>query len=69
MRDSLGITLGGEIRRAKVELAKRLLTQTDRSIAKVVEHCGFTDLRHIEYCFHKELGLSPTQFRQRTRGQ
>jgi LacI family transcriptional regulator len=64
VRDAIGITLGAEIRRVRIERAKRLLLQTKHSIADVAKHSGFTDIRHIENCFRDELGLTPTQFRR-----
>ena len=68
VQDVLGITLGAEIRRVRIERAKRLLLQTKHSIADVAQHSGFTDIRHIENCFRAELGLTPTQFRRSATG-
>jgi LacI family transcriptional regulator len=61
--DTLGITLGAEIRRTRLERAKWLLRETDLSIAEVAERSGFSALRHAEAAFRRELGCTPTQFR------
>jgi LacI family transcriptional regulator len=69
IRSTIGTTISGEIRRSRLALAKRLLTQTDASIAEVADDCGYSDLRHIESVFKQELGISPTTFRRQARGQ
>lgn len=66
--EAIGTTLAAEIRRTRIERAKRLLAQTDLSIGDVARHSGFTELRHMEHCFRKELGLTPSQFRRQAKG-
>jgi LacI family transcriptional regulator len=61
---ALGMTLGAEIRRARLERAKRLLTQTDLSIGEIAAQSGFSDLRHLEVTFKQALGDTPMQFRR-----
>jgi len=68
VREAIGVTLGEEIRRVRMECAKRLLTETTHSIADVAKHSGFTDIRHIENTFRAHLALSPSEFRQRAIG-
>jgi LacI family transcriptional regulator len=68
VRDAIGITLGDEIRRARIERAKRLLIDTKHSIADVAKHSGFTDIRHIENSFRNQLGVTPREFRRRATG-
>ena len=68
MFEAIGITLGAEIRRGKIECAKRLFVQTNLSGCRCCKHSGFTDLRHIEDCFRQELGCTPSQFRCRVQG-
>jgi LacI family transcriptional regulator len=60
---ALGITLGAEIRRTRLERAKRLLVQTGLPLADVAAQSGFSDLRHLEVTFRHELNKTPTQFR------
>ncbi|MCA9158607.1 MAG: helix-turn-helix transcriptional regulator, partial [Planctomycetales bacterium] len=68
VREAIGVSLGEEIRRVRMECAKRLLTETTHSIADVAKHSGFTDIRHIENTFRAHLALSPSEFRQRAIG-
>jgi LacI family transcriptional regulator len=65
---ALGTTIRQEICQSKLALAKRLLVQTDYSIAKIAAVCGYSDLRHVESVFQRELGMSPTVFRRQARG-
>lgn len=68
VREAIGVTLGAEIRRVRVERAKRLLIETRHSIADVASYSGFTDIRHIENSFRAELAMTPTEFRRRAIG-
>lgn len=62
--EALGITLGAEIRRARLERAQRLLMESDMSIAEVALQSGFSDFRHLAVTFRHEHGQTPTQFRR-----
>jgi len=61
---TLGITLGAEIRRTRLERARRLLMETDMSIAEVATQSGFTDFRHLAVAFRDAFGQTPTQHRR-----
>lgn len=64
---SLGITLGEEIRRTRLEYAKRLLMQTELPIAEVATRSGFTDFRHLAVTFRHKVHQTPSQFRRERR--
>jgi LacI family transcriptional regulator len=63
----LGRGLGQEIRRAHLELARRLLAVTDLPLKVLAEQAGFSDFRHMAVVFRQELGLTPSAYRRRMR--
>lgn len=67
-RKALGRGLGEEIRRVHVERAQRLLAETTVPIKTVARQSGFTDFQRMAVVFRQELGLSPTAYRNRSRG-
>ncbi len=66
---ALGWGVGEEIRRAHLELARRLLARTDLPMKAVAQKSGFSDFRHMAVVFRHELGLPPTAYRTQMRGQ
>ena len=65
--DALGLTLGAEIRRTRLERARRLLSDSEMPISEVATQSGFTDFRHLAVAFRKEQGQTPTQYRRAAR--
>jgi len=51
------------LRAKRIEAAKRLLTQSESSITEVCYAVGFESLGSFSWRFHKEVGLSPQQYR------
>lgn len=58
-----GGTIAGEIRRLRVERAKRLLSETEMLVKQVAEACGFADTRRLCEVFAKDVGESPERYR------
>ncbi|MEI7910331.1 MAG: substrate-binding domain-containing protein [Verrucomicrobiota bacterium] len=56
-----------EIRRVRLERASKLLAETDLSVVKVAELCGFDDSPGLSAFFSKRTGMPPTEFRRRER--
>ncbi|MFT4539385.1 MAG: AraC-like DNA-binding protein [Planctomycetota bacterium] len=52
------------VRRLRITHAKRLLRQTHRTIASIAFECGFEDLSTFYRAFKREVGTSPSQWRQ-----
>jgi transcriptional regulator GlxA family with amidase domain len=52
--------------RARVERAKYLLCNSPAAICRVSEECGFLSVPHFNRVFKSALGLTPSQFRERT---
>jgi LacI family transcriptional regulator len=62
-----GGTIAGEIRRLRIERAKRLLSETEMLVKQVAEACGFADTRRLCEVFAKDVEESPEQYRLKRR--
>lgn len=51
------------IRLCRVDMAQRLLLQTNRPIAFIAGDCGFADQSHMTKAFKLTVGVSPARFR------
>lgn len=60
---ALGRTPAAEIRRDRVERAKRLLAETDLPIAQIARQTGFNHTEVLIRTFRREVGLSPSAYR------
>jgi LacI family transcriptional regulator len=60
----LGHSPGEEIRRARVEAARRMLLATDLSIDDIAEECGFSGRRWLSSVFVSVTGLTPARYRR-----
>ncbi|MBO4209134.1 helix-turn-helix domain-containing protein [Micromonospora echinofusca] len=60
-----GTTPARLIRQARVLEAKRLLTRTDLTVARIAARLGFTDPAYFCRFFRREVGQSPGEFRHR----
>lgn len=61
-----GITLNDFITEIKIEEAKRLLRETDKTIAQISDYLGFSSQSYFQNVFRKAVGLTPNNFRQST---
>jgi AraC-like DNA-binding protein len=59
-----GVTLTCYVRSRRIEEAKRLLSETDRSITDICYACGFNSLTHFNRVFRRDAACSPSQFRR-----
>lgn len=67
-RRALGRTVMQETRRARVELARRLLSSTNYPLPEVAQRSGFTSASLLSIAFRTETGLPPGAYRRRARG-
>ncbi len=51
----------------RIELAKRLLSETEDRILQVGMEVGFEDISHFNRVFKQQTGMSPGQYRKRSR--
>lgn len=60
---TLGRPIAGEMRRLRIEKARRELLESDLPIKAIAERCGFGDAKRMHEVFAREVGQSPTEFR------
>jgi LacI family transcriptional regulator len=61
----LGRTPAEEIRRVRLDIARRLLIETDMPVAAVASASGFGSSEYMSYAFKEAAGLSPREYRSR----
>jgi len=49
---------------ARINMAKKLLTTTTKSIEEISEYCGFSSANYFSLIFKKEVGLSPINYKK-----
>jgi len=68
-RKYLDRPIATEIRRVRIERAKRELAQTDRSIASISRDVGFDSPTRMHEVLCRELGVTPTEYRRQRQTQ
>jgi LacI family transcriptional regulator len=63
-RRALARGIWDEIRRVQLDLAKRLLCDTDLPMSTVAQSSGLSDGKHLSVVFRQELNVTPTGYRQ-----
>jgi two-component system response regulator YesN len=63
-----GLPLSAYLARQRIEYAKYLLHNTDRSIAAIASECGFFDQSHFTKTFKALEGVPPLRYRTRVGG-
>lgn len=66
-REVLRRSPADEIRRARLDFARRLLAESDLPIVSIVEAAGFGSQSYLATLFAKHFGISPLQYRRRSR--
>ncbi len=62
-REYLNRPIAAEIRRVRIERAKRELVQTDRRLSDIARDVGFRVEQRMYQVFRRELGITPLQYR------
>jgi len=68
-RETFHRSPGDEIRRVRIERAKRMLLETDLPIPDVAERCGFGSNAYFTDCFQRALKTSPLRYRKQVRNR
>ena len=63
-RKEYGKTIIAMLNEIRLSHAKKLLVQTDLSLEEIAERCGFSERRYFTRCFGRDVGYSPSQWRQ-----
>lgn len=64
-RRVLNRTVQEEIRRARIELAMRLLRTTKAGLVEIAGQCGFSNAALLSIAFKREVGMPPGVYRRR----
>lgn len=64
---TLNTTPSKYVTTTRINLARRLLEETDDSITEIAQAAGFYDFSHFFHVFRRERGVSPSQYRRRHR--
>lgn len=60
-----GYTPARAVERMRVEAAQQLLVSTSLPIKRVAQRCGFGTVESMRQTFQRQLGIAPSEFRQR----
>ena len=63
-RRAFGVTIGDYVRRRRVEAAKQLLVDSDRTIGAIGLDLGFATPSHFSRIFARHIGMSPREYRR-----
>ncbi len=66
-RRSLDRTVQEEIRRARVETAKKLLAMSGAGLVEIAQQSGFSNAALLSVAFKREVGMPPGVYRRRAR--
>jgi AraC family transcriptional regulator len=68
-RRRFGCTIGEYARHLRVEFACREILKSDLPLAEIASICGFSDQSHFSRVFKRLTGLTPFEYRLRTRAR
>jgi len=66
-KDILGININEYIKQLRINKAKELLETTDYKTNNISDMCGFTNVSNFYLVFKKEVGLTPSLYREYVR--
>lgn len=62
----MGETIIEHLQKHRIEIAKYLLTSTTESISACCYSSGFNDVPHFNRTFRQKVGMTPSEYRQKT---
>jgi LacI family transcriptional regulator len=65
----MGRSPASELRRLRIQQAKRLLTETNDKVEYIAQSCGYSNSSNLSCPFKKDTGLSPREYRNKYRHQ
>lgn len=66
-RREFSCSIGEFLTEERMKLARRLLSSTSFSVGEIATRCGYENIYYFSAVFHKNIGLSPTEFRRQYR--
>lgn len=67
-RDATGVSPHQYVLAARLDLARKLLTQSSLPIARIAQECGFSSQSHLTAIFRSAHSVTPAQYRAHVRG-
>ncbi|MBP2066011.1 helix-turn-helix domain-containing protein [Streptomyces iranensis] len=67
-RDATGVTPHRFLTRLRIELARRLLSETNLTIEQITQRCGFAAPSALSSAFLRQVGVRPSAYRKATTG-
>lgn len=64
-KSQMGETLIGCLNRLKIDEAKRLLSETDKSVTDIANSLGFQEVKYFDAVFKKFTGTTPVKYRNK----
>ncbi|MGC8551326.1 MAG: helix-turn-helix domain-containing protein [Phycisphaerae bacterium] len=64
---TLGRTIHGQITQARMQMAIRLLSDSDDTLEQISGRCGYTEVQHFCRAFRQNQGVPPGAFRRSQR--
>ena len=61
---TVGVPPQKHLTNIRIKNAKRMLIETNRSVADIAERCGFNDAMYFSRVFKKKTALSPSEYRK-----
>jgi len=68
-RDAMGVSPHQYVLAARLDLARKLLTQSTLPISRIAEECGFSSQSHLTASFRAAHSATPAQFRAHFRSR
>lgn len=65
---AMGCPVSDEIRRLRIDLARRLLGENNLTVDQISREAGFSSAVTMNHVFHREVGMSPSAYRTQVRG-
>jgi AraC-like DNA-binding protein len=65
MKRIFNLSAGQLLQKVRLEAALSRLRETDASIAEIASACGYSDQSAFTRRFHRTVGMSPSEYRQR----
>lgn len=63
----LGRTPAAELRRIRLDTAKKLLTESDEKIQTIAVETGYSNSSNLSFAFNRDTGMSPKAYRRKYR--
>ena len=68
-KQTMGSSIEKYIRKRRIWEARQLLLETDTPIMEIAARCGFSEAGYFSTVFKQDQGLSPAEFRRKSRQQ